>query len=204
MESETHIGANEKWENRNTITFSSSEVEMMGGIEEIRNQAEEDMEEQSEKEYEQSFRVKENNDGTATYIINQKGKGYDNLNDALFGGDASISAGKGNEVTIRYNMSFGEMSYLDKAIFKISGSKIIDSNADRVEGSTAIWEDPSSINVTLVGGGGSSIIWLLLGVVVVGGGGYVFWKKKQATHGTSVPAHFSPSNTDVEGENSEV
>jgi len=107
-------------------------------------------------------------DGSLTYVLQADGSQYETLNEVFFQGKADISVAEvegQRQVTIRYDTSKAtegeampggqEISAEtmeaagSKIITRISGGKIIDHNADRVEGNTAFWETPGLIEITL-------------------------------------------------------
>jgi hypothetical protein len=117
-----------------------------------------------------SFNEVKGEDGSLSYVLQADGSEYDALNQVLFQGEADISVADVNgqrQVTIRYDAASateggGETTAAEEEmsaemlelfgfsiITRISGGEIINHNADRVEGGTAIWETPKLIEVTL-------------------------------------------------------
>ncbi|MCB0191232.1 MAG: hypothetical protein KDJ65_04740 [Anaerolineae bacterium] len=113
-----------------------------------------------------TFEQIEGEDGSLNYLMQADGQNLETLNETFFEGEADISVNEVNgrrEITIRADMSdendgeeppTAEELEMMKSFgigftFRISGGEIISSNATRVEGSTAIWEFPSIIEVTL-------------------------------------------------------
>jgi hypothetical protein len=117
-----------------------------------------------------SFNEVKGEDGSQSYVLSASGTGYQTLNEVFFEGSATISKEVINgqkQITINYDFSDSGgdeqaltpeeeatqaemMNSMGLSIsFRISGGEIINSNATRVEGSTAVWETPSKINVTL-------------------------------------------------------
>lgn len=120
------------------------------------------------------FKEIDGDDGSKTYVLQASGQGYEQLNQIFFEGKADISVSSVNgqrQVTIQYifenssseeNAPAQELTPQEQQMqqqmleafglgitFRIAGDQILDSNATRVEGGTAIWENPTSIEVTL-------------------------------------------------------
>lgn len=167
----------EQWEGVVSMDLPAEMVESMGGIDELRNQME------SEATSDEAFspedvRIEETEDGGARIIGEASGQGFDSLNENFFESSATISTNEQGHVTI--NHTYEQQGGMGLTmIVKLSGSEIIESNADQVEGSTATWTNPSEVRVTLIpgrpGGGGGVpgaanfflIIAALVGVVIV-------------------------------------
>ena len=121
-----------------------------------------------------SFDEVKGDDGSQSFILQASGQRYETMNQVFFNGEADISVEVVNgqrQVTIRYDFSESsgqtaepqqeltpeEMAMQQQMLeafglsltFRITGGEIISSNATRVEGSTAIWETPTIIEVTL-------------------------------------------------------
>jgi hypothetical protein len=162
-----------------SIELPAEMVESMGGIEELRSQMESESDMPSEDFNPEDFRIEETSDGGARMIGETSGQGFEDMNEGFFDGTATISTNDQGHVTI--SNTYEDMDELGMGItmnVRISGGEIIDSNADRVEGSTAIWENPSSVEVTLVpgrptggvsgiaAGGGSGTMFLIIAAVI--------------------------------------
>ncbi len=121
-----------------------------------------------------SFNEYKGDDGSLNYVMQAGGQNYDLLNEVYFQGEADISVAEGGgqrTVTINYvfsdpsadpNTQQQQLTPEEQEMqsqmlqtfgmgisFRISGGKIISSNATRVEGNTAIWDAPGEIQVTL-------------------------------------------------------
>jgi hypothetical protein len=121
-----------------------------------------------------TFEEEKAEDGSLSYIVEGDGQQYAGLNEVFFEGKADISVADVNgqrQVTIRYQPpadATGQAAApggsqqppsqqdleMMKAFglgvtYRISGGQIINSNATRVEGNTAIWEFPTTIEITL-------------------------------------------------------
>jgi hypothetical protein len=117
-----------------------------------------------------SFNEVKGEDGSQSYVLSASGTGYQSLNEIFFEGTANITTETVNgqkQVTINYMFSDSsaedqDLSPEEQAMqaemmksmglgisFRISGGEIINSNATRVDGNTAIWETPTEINITL-------------------------------------------------------
>jgi hypothetical protein len=112
-------------------------------------------------------------DGSQSYVLTANGRRFEVMNEVFFDGEADISidvVDGQRQITIRHDVSDSteeadgdqelspeevemQMQMMQAmglgVIFRISGGEIISSNATRVEGNTAIWENPSTIEVTL-------------------------------------------------------
>ncbi|GAB4452450.1 MAG: hypothetical protein Kow0031_34880 [Anaerolineae bacterium] len=116
------------------------------------------------------FQEIKGDDGSRSYVLSGSGQGLEALNQIFFNGEADIATTEVNgqrQITIKANMAGSneqsqELTPEEQAMqqqmiqamgigvsFKLSGGEIISSNATRVEGNTAIWENPSQIEVTL-------------------------------------------------------
>jgi len=120
-----------------------------------------------------SFDEVKNDDGSLSYILQASGQSLETLNEVMFQGQANIEEAVidgQKRITIMYDASQtdGEGStgsaptpaeeqmtaemmqaFGISIITKISGGEIINHNADRVEGGTAIWETPKMVEITL-------------------------------------------------------
>jgi hypothetical protein len=165
----------EQWEGIISMDLPAEMVESMGGIDELRDQTE--SEAMSDEDFSpEDVRIEETENGGARIIGEASGQGFDSLNENFFESSATISTNEQGHVTI--NHTYDQQGGMGLTmIVKLSGSEIIESNADQVEGSTATWTNPSEVQVTLVpgrpGGGvpGAAnfflIIAALVGVVIV-------------------------------------
>jgi hypothetical protein len=122
-----------------------------------------------------TFNQEVGDDGSQTYIVQAEGQQYETLNEIFFEGEADISVevvdGQ-RQVTIRHTFSSEEFEAGSEPqdelspemaeqmaegmemfgfanILRITGGEIINSNASRVEGNTAIWENPIQVEITL-------------------------------------------------------
>lgn len=114
-------------------------------------------------------------DGSQTFVLQADGQQFQTLNDLFFENQAEITVETVDgqrQITINYTISSDEFAAETESeaempeemeeemaqmmemfgfstLFQISGGEIISSNATRVEGNTAIWENPVQIEVTL-------------------------------------------------------
>ena len=116
------------------------------------------------------FQESKGEDGSQSYVLSASGQGLNTLNEVFFEGKADISTATVNgqkQITIKHTFSDSaeqpeELTAEELAMqqqmmqamgigvsFRISGDQIISGNATRVEGNTAIWENPTQIEVTL-------------------------------------------------------
>jgi hypothetical protein len=156
-------------------------------------------------------------DGEVEYEVVIAGQGYDRLAQvsslASSGNGQGVSQGSQMQVTdngngtllvvLNYPQGTGMFGTLANNTAKVRGGKIVASNATRVEGNTAIWDNPSGrleATVTplaslfnlpsgvLVAGG------IVLAVLVVGGGAFVLVRngvsrQRMSSAGGAVRAH---------------
>lgn len=183
----------EQWELGVSVELPPEAVEQMGGIEEIRRQAEES------EDSPENFSIEERGDGSVVMGGTSSGQGFENLNNEAFDGSAEITTNADGSVSIAWTVEDPGMMGITM-IIRITGAEIIDSNADEVEGSTAIWNNPSQVNVTLmpgrgsggVGGGGGILGTLLIIVVVLVvlalvAGGVVFFLMSRKSSSAPAP-----------------
>lgn len=79
---------------------------------------------------------KEKDDPNFVYIITAAGKGFDLLNEFLFSGTGSIQlTSKGIQIDFQNAGLLNPRS----ATLRLTGGKIVESNADETQGNTAIW-----------------------------------------------------------------
>ncbi len=121
-----------------------------------------------------AFEQVQGEDGSQSFVLQASGRSYEDLNEVFFNGEADISVETVDgqqQITIRHDVSETtggtgaaetelspaelemQMQMMEAMglgfIFRISGGEIINSNATRVEGNTAVWENPTTIEVTL-------------------------------------------------------
>ncbi|NJN66215.1 MAG: hypothetical protein HC884_05635 [Chloroflexaceae bacterium] len=157
----------EQWELGVSVELPPEAVEQMGGVEEIRKQAEES------EDSPENFSIEERGDGSVVMTGTSTGQGFENLNNEAFDGSAEITTDADGKVSISWAVENPGMMGMTM-IIRVTGAEIIDSNADEVKGSTATWTNPSQVNVTLTpgrgsggAGGGGGLLGTLLIIVVV-------------------------------------
>jgi hypothetical protein len=184
MQSNVALYGQEQWSGVQAMQISAEFMEMMEQAEtdpnaSVETEGLEDWLQQAESASELAnvdveLSEIDGDDGSKTYVFQASGQGYQQMNQALFNGEATISVnevGGQRQITIDYvfedptaegETSAEELTPAEQEMqqqmlaafglgfsFRISGGEIISSNANRVEGSTAIWENPSKIEVTL-------------------------------------------------------
>jgi len=83
---------------------------------------------------------KEKKDGSLIYTYTAQGTGWADLNSALFSGSATIVEGpKSGQVYFRKQVTADESIMINPYGLRLTGGKIVSSNADEVKGNTAIW-----------------------------------------------------------------
>jgi len=163
VEMDVTVLQDEQWEAVGSMEIPPEMAEAMGGIEGVKEQMEEDDDEGIFNSGE--ARVEETSDGGIRIIGETSGQGFEKLNEDTFDGNATITTNDQGHVTISntYEQDTSDINMGITTIIKVTGNEIIQSNANRVEGGTAIWENPNgTIEVTLIplqadsGGGGST------------------------------------------------
>ncbi len=192
IDTEVTFYQGERWQSIVELYLLPATVSMVGeaGLE---VEMESRMSELDAEEIEFSWEKEQHEDGGVTLHFTMKGEGWDKLNDSVFDGQATITRDK-DQVHLSY-YPMANIGFM-RTTLRLRGGKIISSNADRVEGDTAIWIDPSRVevvltekssfglgNILLIAAGGGFCLVL----VIVSGGlalFLLFWKKKRIS---SVP-----------------
>ena len=193
MDTEVTFYKGERWQTIMEVYLLPATVSMMGGEAGLEAEMETSMPEVESEEVEFSWEKERHEDGGVTYRFTMKGEGWDNLNEGVFDGQATITRDESGQVHLSY-YTMGDIGFT-RTVLRLRGGKIISSNADRIEGDTAVWIDPSRVEVVLtekssfglnnilpmaVGGG----CCLILGIAVLGGLALFLWQRKRAS---SVP-----------------
>lgn len=167
----------EKWEARMEVTVPASVVSMVGE-EQVR-----ELESQSKSEQERlqaqgiSAQVSTRKTGQGDYVLSVQmaGQGWELLNRAIFTGTArfepvgerlrfSYDPSKQGEIDLSSLYQFG-----GKYTFILNAGTIYSSNATKVSGGTATWENPTGEITAEVGlSAGGMPLWLIIVLVVVG------------------------------------
>jgi hypothetical protein len=141
----------------------------MGGVGGIEEQLAEQSEKNEPYNLEQQFEWKQLDNGTVVIFGDVKGKDFDGLNEMFFEGKAEVTeeAVDGQrQIKIRRTYSSNQIGSRE---IKITGGDIVHSNADQVEGNTAIWHNPDHLEVTLTEASKNSFLgWTIGGLVTAG------------------------------------
>ncbi len=188
---ETHVTIYqaEAWKTELLITVPSTTLTMLGGEANFEHQLNLPPEQKSSRDgIDLTWEKEPQSDGSLVYRISSTGTGFDKLNQVAFDNHANIFLDANRQITLRYNPNTELITYT----LRVTGGKIIDSNADRVEGSTAIWKNPGGeINVILTEafdysnwwlvGGVLSGLCLCLGLPALIGGGFVMSRRRSTS-----------------------
>lgn len=193
MTSDITLYANERWAGQLTLEIPPETIQMAGGPTAVQQRLEEEF---AHAPFNQTGQLKwqqeDRADGTMVVTAQISGDGFEQLNRAFFDGQAKISAETvGGQRQITLTRNYFEPP-LGSEVIKISGGQIITSNAARIEGSTAIWENPGQVEVTLTESSNFSA-WSILGSIIacaglglaglfvvggVGAVGYWYWQRR--------------------------
>ncbi|NJN97529.1 MAG: hypothetical protein HC875_27335 [Anaerolineales bacterium] len=169
METHLTLYANETWQSQLLIEIPPETIAMIGGPAALEARLKDQLQQAGLKETDVNFHQETRNDGITIIEAQVKGQTFDQLNRMIFDGQATIEANTVDgqrQITIK--RTYVEPP-LGLTIIKISGGAIIHNNADRVEGNTAIWENPHQVEITLTEAGEQT--WWLWGVGALIGGG---------------------------------
>lgn len=180
---------NERWEVEMKLYLLPSTVNLVGS--ELDSELAKAESEAQRSGDELSWHKESDESGGLTYYISRNGEGWQNLNEAVFDGDASISSDKSGKVSFSYYSPMGSNLGMSQYTLRLKGSEIVSSNADYVEDGTAIWHNPtgrieavikpvSSFNVAIVasiaGGLACCLLITVITLAVVGG---VLWRRRR-------------------------
>ncbi|HUW95020.1 MAG TPA: hypothetical protein VMW58_04480 [Anaerolineae bacterium] len=136
--------SSEGWKASVTSSLTWQEVSRLGGQQYIEDYLAEDLGEQAERQdWEYSWRVEYPEGGGVSYIVSAEGKGLETLR-GILGDQATIYAHESSGAR-RLVLHFSPVSPTPAGSYslRVTGGKIISSNADIVDGNTAIWYDLS-------------------------------------------------------------
>lgn len=185
----------EEWEAVQSLNFAPGE--MWGGEAATDTQLEQTVSQWRAAGVEVEWRKEHPDDGSTTYIIEEKGRGYDTLLATVFNEGTTIYEDAEGQIHFEWHGGGG----LVTQEVRLTGGRIVSSNADQVQGSTAIWYNPTSIEAVLTPGsrlnlGSTGLIGGIVGVVLlallaVGAVILVLARRKQAAP-VPVPAAAPP------------
>jgi predicted enzyme related to lactoylglutathione lyase len=189
MDTEVTFYKGERWQTIMEVYLLPATVSMMGGEASLEAEMERSMPEVEDEEVEFSWEKERHEDGGVTYRFTIKGEGWDQLNEGVFDGRATITRDESGQVHLSY-YTMGDIGFT-RTVMRLRGGKIISSNADRVEGDTAVWIDPSRVEVVLTekssfGLGNTLLIavggsFCLVLVIVLGGLALFLWQRKRVS-----------------------
>lgn len=177
MDAHTTIFASEEWLSVIRVTLNSVEAGLV-------SDADLSKEEAKWKARGMSYGWrKEKDDPKFVYIITASGKGLGLLNEFMFSNEGHVqTTSQGIQIDVQNQGLLNPRSLT----LRFTGGKIVESNADEIQGDTAIWWDVKSgdqVHVVLTEASKNPLpIWCLLGLgvggmIVVIGFGVVLWKR---------------------------
>ncbi|MGB9723463.1 MAG: zinc-ribbon domain-containing protein [Chloroflexia bacterium] len=177
LRQELTLMSGERWEARMEMTVPASVVSMMGEAQRQELEAEGKREQERLQAQGISAQVSTRKTDQGDYILSVQvaGQGWELLNRAVFTGTARIEP-LGERLRFSYDPSKqGEMAlsslyqFGGKYTFVLNAGTIYSSNATKVSGGTATWENPTGEITAEVGlGGGGMPLWLIIVLVIVG------------------------------------
>jgi hypothetical protein len=124
----------EEWKANIDLTLTQQDVSMAGGEATIEAELQRQAAQLKQQGVRYSWR-KERKEGNVVYLFSVEGKGWAVLNQAVFNGQAQIQSTKEGHVYFSYTPLFAARAFT----LRLTGGKILSSNADEVRGNTAIW-----------------------------------------------------------------
>lgn len=167
----------EKWEARMEMTVPASAVSMVGEeqLQELEVQGKSEQERLQAQGISAQVSTRKTDQGDYVLSVQMSGQGWELLNRTVFTGTAQIEPA-GERLRFSYNPSKqGEMDlsslyqFGGKYTFILNAGTIYSSNATKVSGGTATWENPTGEITAEVGlSAGGMPLWLIIVLVVVG------------------------------------
>ena len=132
----------ERWKAEVTSSLTWREVSTLGGQQEIEDYLEDELTRQALREdWKYSWRAEYPQGGGVTYVISAEGSGLDTLR-GILGEQATVYVPDSNgsrRLVVHFTPTSPALA--SSYTLQLTGGEIISSNADVVEGSTAIWYD---------------------------------------------------------------
>ena len=132
----------ERWKAEVTSSLTWREVSTLGGQQEIEDYLEDDLTRQALREgWKYSWRAEYPQGGGVSYIISAEGSGLETLR-GILGEQATIyvpDSGGSRRLVVHFTPTSPTLA--SSYTLQLTGGKIISSNADVVDGNTAIWYD---------------------------------------------------------------
>ena len=124
----------EEWKANIDLTLTQQDVSMAGGETAIEAELQRKAAQLKQQGVRYSWR-KERKEGNVVYHFSGEGKGWAALNQAVFDSQAQIRSTEEGHVYFSYTPLFAARTFT----LRLTGGKIVSSNADEVRGNTAIW-----------------------------------------------------------------
>lgn len=153
----------EAWDAVQSINFAAGE--MWGGEAATDTQIEQTINQWRAAGVEVEWRKEHPADGSTTYIIEEKGQGYDTLLATVFNEGTTIYEDAEGQIHFEWHGGSGGLVTQE---VRLTGGRIVSSNADQVQGGTAIWYNPTSIEAVLTPSSRLNLGSTLLIVGIVG------------------------------------
>lgn len=152
LETDLTVYEEERWQTVMTVDIPPESVALAGGQEALNEELDKIIEEQTPPDdVEYSIEREDQSNGAIVVTVRMAGQGLTQLNETIFGNTAIVlprEEGGQQQVAIRQR-EVAEWIEGGNFTLKITGDRIIASNADTIEAGTAIWHNPSEIQVTL-------------------------------------------------------
>ncbi len=127
----------EEWSVENRITLNPEQRSQQGAV--IEAEIEKKAVEWRKRDIRYDWRIEKRDDNTA-YVVNAAGRGWQTLNELVFDKRAMIQATNNpGEISFSYSSKDALPTSL-----RLTGRKIVSSNADEIRDNTAIWKNIKS------------------------------------------------------------
>ncbi len=133
----------EAWEAVQRVNFAPGE--MFGGEASTDMQIEQTVNEWRAMGIDVEWHKDHPGDGSTTYVIEEKGQGYDLLLATVFNEGVTLYEDAEGQIHFEW---YGSSGLVTQEV-QLTGGRIISSDADAVQGNTAIWYNPESIEAVL-------------------------------------------------------
>ncbi|MBN1177922.1 MAG: hypothetical protein JXD18_01840 [Anaerolineae bacterium] len=163
---EIEFNRGERWNARLTLFLNASERSLLESSGELAQQLDAAVAEAEATGASFDWRVREADDGSATYEIDVSGQGWDLLNEMVFDDEATIFEDEAGHIHFEWNPYWTLSSFRSFNLI-LRGGRIISSNADEQTGSSATWYGPTT-TVTAEMTAGGMPTWLP--TAAIGGG----------------------------------
>jgi len=167
----------ENWEAQMEMTIPASVISMVGEeqLQELETQAKGEQERLQTQGITAQVSTRKTDQGDYVLSVQMKGQGWELLNRSVFTGTARIDPA-GERLSFSYNpagqkeMDLASLyQFGGKYTFILHAGTIYSSNATKVSGGTATWENPTGEITAEVGlSAGGMPLWLIIVLIVVG------------------------------------